>query len=299
MSSQIPEEHIRHCMLVEFRKDSNATVTTKNICDVYPRRPITLDNDMLRTEVEANPCQAIEELSNIFNQPWSTIQEYLQQIGKISRAGLFGSPIICPMRTKPIDPSHWLSPNESPRSTAKPGLHPKKALVCVWWSIRGIVHFEVLKPGQTVNADLYREQLDRVNQSLIEEYSVIVNRKGVILQHDNARPHCTRRTLEKINELGWEVLPHSPYSPDIAPSDFHLFRSLQHFLSGKKFENFMVSKMPSRDILLKNQLIFIGPTLLLKICTLDGKRLLTTKFYLSTKLYTHPETIVDVVYTHR
>ncbi|XP_035734903.1 histone-lysine N-methyltransferase SETMAR-like [Vespa mandarinia] len=281
MASQIPEEHIRHCMLFEFRKGS--TVATKNICDVYPSvldvrkcqrwfskfrsgnfdlsdtyrsgRPTTLDNDMLRAEVEANPCQIIEELSNTLNQPWSTIQEHLQQIGKISRAGVWiphnlseenkaNRSITCNVllqrhHTEPFfdrlitgdekwvlygNPKRkrqWLSLNESPRST----------------SIRGIVHFEVLKPGQTVNADLYCEQLDRVNQSLSEKYPAIVNRKGVILQHENARPYCARRTLEKINELGWEVLPHPSYSPDIAPSDFHLFRSLQHFLSGKKFEN--------------------------------------------------------------
>ncbi|GFW99227.1 histone-lysine N-methyltransferase SETMAR [Trichonephila clavipes] len=53
-----------------------------------------------------------------------------------------------------------LSLDEPPRRTAKPGLHPKKALLCIWWGIRGIVHFEVLKPGEIVNADLYCEQLD-------------------------------------------------------------------------------------------------------------------------------------------
>ena len=41
---------------------------------------------------------------------------------------------------------------------------------------------------------------------------------------------------ETIKErAGWEVLEHPPYSPDLAPSDYHLFRSLQHFLRGKEF----------------------------------------------------------------
>jgi len=31
------------------------------------------------------------------------------------------------------------------------------------------------------------------------------------------------------------VLPHPPYSPDLAPSDYYLFRSLQNALNGKKF----------------------------------------------------------------
>ena len=110
-------------------------------------------------------------------------------------------------------------------------------LLCVWLGIHGIVHFELLKYGQTVNADLYCEQLNRVNQALIAKCPAIFNRKGVILQQDNARPHNAKRTLDKINELGWEVLLYPLYSSDIATSDFHLFRSLQRFLCDKKFEN--------------------------------------------------------------
>lgn len=37
------------------------------------------------------------------------------------------------------------TPNESLRNTAKPGLHPKKGLLCFWWSTRGMVRFEMLK----------------------------------------------------------------------------------------------------------------------------------------------------------
>ncbi len=49
------------------------------------------------------------------------------------------------------------------------------------------------------------------------------------------RPHIACRTLEKIEELGWERLIDPPYSPDAAPSDYHLFRSLEHSLAGKCF----------------------------------------------------------------
>ena len=47
--------------------------------------------------------------------------------------------------------------------------------------------------------------------------------QGVILLHDNARPHTARLTLETVKHLGLEVLPHPPYSPNVAPSDYHLF----------------------------------------------------------------------------
>ena len=42
-------------------------------------------------------------------------------------------------------------------------------------------------------------------------------------------------TRDNIDAFEWDLLPHPPYSPDIAPSDYHLFRSLKHFLCDKLF----------------------------------------------------------------
>ena len=42
---------------------------------------------------------------------------------------------------------------------------------------------------------------------------------------------------QKLLELGWDVLPHPPYSLDLAPSDYFLFRFLQNSLNGKNFNN--------------------------------------------------------------
>jgi histone-lysine N-methyltransferase SETMAR len=39
-----------------------------------------------------------------------------------------------------------------------------------------------------------------------------------------------------LQEFGWEVFEHPAYSPDLAPSDFHLFPKLKVFLGGKHME---------------------------------------------------------------
>ncbi|XP_029162233.1 histone-lysine N-methyltransferase SETMAR-like [Nylanderia fulva] len=69
-------------------------------------------------------------------------------------------------------------------------------------------------------------------------------RDDVVFHHDNARPHTSLMTRQKLRELGLEVLMHPPYSPDIAPSDYHLFRSLQNFLNGIK----LLSKKPVKQL---------------------------------------------------
>ena len=63
----------------------------------------------------------------------------------------------------------------------------------------------------------------------------LANRKGVMFQQDNARPHVSLTTQTRLHELGWDLLPHPPYSSDIAPSEHHLFLSLESLLQGKSF----------------------------------------------------------------
>jgi len=59
----------------------------------------------------------------------------------------------------------------------------------------------------------------------------------MLIQHDNARPHTSLRTQEAIAKFGWIVLHHPPYSPDLTPSDFHLFGPLKDSLRGTRFED--------------------------------------------------------------
>jgi hypothetical protein len=44
----------------------------------------------------------------------------------------------------------------------------------------------------------------------------------VVMLRVNARPHTTAATQYLIATFGWEQLDHPLYSPDLAPSDFHV-----------------------------------------------------------------------------
>jgi histone-lysine N-methyltransferase SETMAR len=59
--------------------------------------------------------------------------------------------------------------------------------------------------------------------------------KKLLLLHDNARPHTASQTVETINHLGFEVLEHPAYSPDLASSDYRLFGPLKNALRGRRF----------------------------------------------------------------
>ncbi|GFO25342.1 transposase [Plakobranchus ocellatus] len=62
-------------------------------------------------------------------------------------------------------------------------------------------------------------------------------RSGVVLQHGNATPYTAKRTKEWLERYRWDIIPHLAHSPDLAPSDFHLFGTLKRHLGGKKFED--------------------------------------------------------------
>ena len=58
---------------------------------------------------------------------------------------------------------------------------------------------------------------------------------NVLLQHDNARPHTSIRTMEAITSFRWTVIPHPPYSPDLALSDYHFFGPMKEGLRGNRY----------------------------------------------------------------
>ena len=61
--------------------------------------------------------------------------------------------------------------------------------------------------------------------------------RGILFHHDNAPAHSAGVTKNFLREFRWELLPHQPYSPDLAPSDFFLFPKLKEHLKGVHFNS--------------------------------------------------------------
>ena len=116
---------------------------------------------------------------------------------------------------------NWFKQEEPVKQVTRRTLTNRKELWSIGWDIHGVIFYDFLPSGQTINADKYCVYLDQVQQNLIKKSPL---------------------WSTKITELGWTTMEHPPYNPDLAPCDFHLFRSLQNYFSGSKLASAEESK---------------------------------------------------------
>ncbi|UYV83676.1 SETMAR [Cordylochernes scorpioides] len=134
-------------------------------------------------------------------------------------------------------------PGHASASTAKPNIHGKKLMLCIWWDQLGVIYYELLQPNETITGERYQQQLMQLSRALKIKHPLYAKRHDkVIYQHDNARPHVAKVVKETLEALQWDVLPHPAYSPDIAPSDYHMFRSMTHGLAEQHFTSYEEAK---------------------------------------------------------
>lgn len=59
-----------------------------------------------------------------------------------------------------------MDPGKPSTSTLKQNIYTNKVMLSIWWDINGVMHYELLDPGQTVTADIYQKQLIRFRDAL-------------------------------------------------------------------------------------------------------------------------------------
>ena len=110
-------------------------------------------------------------------------------------------------------------------------------MLTLFWDERGVILEHYTLRVNTVNSATYADLLKNHLRSAIKSKQCGLLSTGVLLQHDNARPHTTRSTAATIQDLSFECLPHPPYSPDLAPSDFYVFGPLKEVMGCKSFRS--------------------------------------------------------------
>ena len=120
-------------------------------------------------------------------------------------------------------------------------------MVTVWRYAASLTHYSFLNPRKTITPEKYAQQIGEIQQKLQCFQLALVNRKGPIPLHDNAQLHVAQPTLQKLNELGYKVLPHLPYSLDLLLTDYHFLKHLNNFLQGNAFTTSSRQKMLSKS----------------------------------------------------
>ena len=104
-----------------------------------------------------------------------------------------------------------------------------KVLASIFWDQDGIFLIDYLPKDQTINAEYYSSLLVQLKDILKEK------RRGA---WRSPRGSCSCTTMlrltrhmqprkEKLAYLGFQLLDHPLYSPDLAPSDYDLFSGLK------------------------------------------------------------------------
>ena len=112
-----------------------------------------------------------------------------------------------------------------------------KVMAIIFCDIHGIILNQFVPPKTTVTGNYYASVIKSDLLPAIKRKCPQLMRSGILLHHDNVPSHSSRVVLDTIKSLDIEILPHPPYSPDLAICDFWLFPNLKNKLRGEKYES--------------------------------------------------------------
>ena len=121
----------------------------------------------------------------------------------------------------------WRRPDENRPIKAKVAASRKKVMASVFWDCEGILMVDFKERNTTVNGIYYASLMHQLREVIKEKRRGKLSR-GILLLHDNAPVHKAQVEQAAIKECGFTGIDYSPYSPDLAPSDYFLFKNLKN-----------------------------------------------------------------------
>ena len=109
-----------------------------------------------------------------------------------------------------------------------------KVLPSIFWDAQGILCIDYLEKGRTINNEYYIVLFVCLKKEITKKRPQI-KKKKVLFRQVDAPCHKSIATMTKLHELHIKLLLHTPYSPDLTPSDYWLFADLKRMLQGSIF----------------------------------------------------------------
>ena len=131
----------------------------------------------------------------------------------------------------------WATKHSKRPIIAKRSLSTKKVLYAIFFSGEGVAIKVPVKKGKSITGKYYKDVVLKKPENNYQKRRPATGFKHVRLLHDNAPAHTSAIVTAFLKKEKVTVLPHPPYSPDIAPCDFFLFPKLKAFLAGRKYQS--------------------------------------------------------------
>ncbi|GBO05126.1 hypothetical protein AVEN_130696-1 [Araneus ventricosus] len=123
----------------------------------------------------------------------------------------------------------WRHTHSHVRDKAKQTLSQRKIMASVFWDRNGVLLVDFMQRGTTINAVVYGQTLRKLRSAIQNKRRGMLT-EGILLLHDNARPHTAAQTRALLDSLGWKIL-----DPPLQPRPF-----------AQRFSSFPPSQTSSR-----------------------------------------------------
>jgi histone-lysine N-methyltransferase SETMAR len=122
----------------------------------------------------------------------------------------------------------------------------------------GIFLIDYLPNGQTINAEYYSFLLVQLKDIFKKNAAGGKITNGVMFLHENAPAYQVHAIQKQLAYTGFQNLDHPPYSPNLAPSDYHLFPVPKKLLKGPILRPTRRSLLPRRTVWTDKLMIFLS-----------------------------------------